>query len=613
MTPMPTIEPREEPMNQTIRDHVELDSTDVSSATARFFSLAFVCLLFAVPVSQAMVEIARVQKPQALNVFRPFVAGLRNGAAGRWPDLWTAWRDGIKPDALHAYEAAVEQASIFGTFVQPRLQQVLTGVLATGNEHVVLGANGWIFYQPGLEYVVHSSVIDRATLDQATRKMVNAGVDPSLQPDPRPALLQLNRDCRAAGIRLVVVPVPDKAMLQPAQLYHRADASGTLPVGNNVGYARLVEEMRAQGVDWFDQGPQSVRTTDVRFLVQDTHWTPDFMDTVARNLAAHIREAGALTSPRQIPMQIVEEQVSRVGDLVDMLKMTRQQSIFAPQTVRIRKIVDGRSGRFIEPDPTADVLLLGDSFTNVYSRSEMGWGAAAGFGEHLAYHLQRPIDVIAFNGGGALQVRAELARQENAERLGHKSVIVYEFAVRNLLGENWKPIPMVMPRRSATLSTRAEVPGAVVATPIVSTPIRPAKAADTRKPAAEPAAESANAAVKDVPAATAGDLVVVGRIIQTSRVPAPGTAPYKDCLTFIKVRIESVESGSYDGADMIAVLWAMKNDVWLPAASYAVGDRVRMTTIPFSQASADIRGMRRADDTEDYSLRPFYALRDSRE
>ena len=36
-----------------------------------------------------------------------------------------------------------------------------------------------------------------------------------------------------------------------------------------------------------------------------------------------------------------------------------------------------------------------------------------------AYHLQRPIDAIAFNGGAA-SVRTELAQQPNAARLGFK-------------------------------------------------------------------------------------------------------------------------------------------------------------------------------------------------
>jgi hypothetical protein len=609
-------------VNQTEIDHAELDSTQVSPAVARFFSLAFAVMLFAVPVSQAVVELSREQEPQALALFQPFATGLRSAATADWSDVWVAWREGVKPETLHSYEAALENASVFKSFFQPRIQEVLTGVLGTGNDQVVLGRSGWIFYQPGLEYVVRPSIIDQANLDLAARKMVDKGLDASPQPDPRPALLQLDRDCRESGIRLVVFPAPDKVMLQPAQLYRSVQAADGLPVGNNVGYSRLVEEMRADGVDWFDPTPQSVRATDIRYLAQDTHWTPGFMDTIAGDLAAHIRQTGALAESAPIPLRVVEQQVARVGDLVDMLKLTARQSIFRPETVTIQRIVDERSGQSIEPDSKADVLLLGDSFTNIYSRREMGWGAGAGFGEHLAYHLRRPIDVIAFNGGGATRVRAELARQDNAERLGHKKVIVYEFAIRSLLGESWKPIPMITPIPATTV---AMMPG-VASIPAVSrrTPREQVARKDGQHAPQTVEGRSAKSAVTTVDkpvegsrdrvsAGPAGDLAIVGRIIQTSKVPAPGTAPYKDCLTFVKVRVESVESGSYDGGEMLVVMWAMKDNRWLPAASYGVGDRLRMTVIPFSQAATEIRGMQRADDTEDYTLRPFYVLRETRE
>ena len=305
-----------------------------------------------------------------------------------------------------------------------------------------------------------------------------------------------------------------------------------------------------------------------------------------------------------------------------MLKLTAWQSIFLPQTVTIQRIIDERSGRSIEPDSMADVLLLGDSFTNIYSRREMGWGAGAGFGEHLAYHLRRPIDVIAFNGGGATRVRAELARQDNAERLGHKKVIVYEFAIRSLLGESWKPIPMVTPIPTTTVATMHSA--APISTPSRRIPRNQVARKDEQHTAQTVERRSQKSAVTTVEkpaegprdrisAGPAGDLVIVGRISQTSKVPAPGTVPYKDCLTFVKVRVESVASGSYDGAEMLVVMWAMKDNQWLPAASYGVGDRLRMTVIPFSRAAAEIRGTQRADDTEDYTLRPFYVVREIRE
>ena len=69
---------------------------------------------------------------------------------------------------------------------------------------------------------------------------------------------------------------------------------------------------------------------------------------------------------------------------------------------------DGRPWR---PDPTADVLLLGDSFTNIFSLEAMGWGTAAGLAEQLSFVLGRPVDRLVQNANGAFATREALARE----------------------------------------------------------------------------------------------------------------------------------------------------------------------------------------------------------
>ena len=436
-------------LNQTQRDHLELASTEVSPATARFFSLAFVAMLFAVPLAQASIDISRKEWPQALELFQPFTAAARQLAVGNVGSAWASVRAGLEPGRLHGYEEAVESGSIFASYFQPRTQQILTGWFGAGNDKAVLGRDGWIFYLPGVDYVVGPSVADSATYERAAQQLVNKGAAGTPQVDPRPAILDFARQCREAGIHLVVVPVPDKAMMQPAQLYARAAPGEAIPVANNVGYRQLAEALRAEGVDWFDPAPPTVRAGEIRYLEQDTHWTPAYMGAVARDVANHLRSTGLLLEREQLPLRLMPQQVSRVGDLVDMLSLTKDQSLYRPQTITIEQVIDDRSGQPIARDATADVLLLGDSFTNIYSAQAMGWGSGAGFAQHLAYHLGRPIDVIAFNGGAATQSRAELARSENAERLGHKKVIVYQFAIRALLTETWEQSRMVTPRRSS--------------------------------------------------------------------------------------------------------------------------------------------------------------------
>jgi hypothetical protein len=107
-------------------------------------------------------------------------------------------------------------------------------------------------------------------------------------------------------------------------------------------------------------------------------------------------------------------------------------------------------------------------------------------------------------------------------------------------------------------------------------------------------------------------LIVVGAVRKTSVVPKPYSVPYGDCLTLIQLRLEKVESGTYHDAEMTAVFWAMKNNVWLPAAKYAPGDRVRLRLILFKDADSRTRSVQRTDDLDDYRHVPYFVLSEER-
>ena len=137
------------------------------------------------------------------------------------------------------------------------------------------------------------------------------------------------------------------------------------------------------------------------------------MAEVAQALAGALAEN--LPAASAEPMHAEPATVRRVGDLVDMLRLPPAQRLFPPQQVEIARVVSA-AGAPWTPRADADVLLLGDSFTNVYSDAAMGWGESAGFAEHLSLALGRPLDVLAENGGGAAAVRLSLARAENRPR-----------------------------------------------------------------------------------------------------------------------------------------------------------------------------------------------------
>jgi alginate O-acetyltransferase complex protein AlgJ len=239
--------------------------------------------------------------------------------------------------------------------------------------------------------------------------------------------------------------MPDKAALEPAQLHGRSAPSS--PV-DNPDASRFVSELQRAGVAVFDARraiPEGEHPP--LFLVQDTHYTPAYMEQLASELGRFVSQRGALPAlASPLELKAVPRAATRVGDIVDMLKLPEEQRLFAAQTVTVHQVQDAQ-GNAWEPDATADVLLLGDSFTNIFSLEGMGWGAAAGLGPQLSLALARPIDVIAQNDSGAFATRQALARELAAgtDRLAGKRVVIWEFASRELSAGDWKHIDWAHP------------------------------------------------------------------------------------------------------------------------------------------------------------------------
>ncbi|HZI78562.1 MAG TPA: hypothetical protein VFD69_03575 [Vicinamibacterales bacterium] len=518
------------------RSQRELAATEVSPRVARATSLAFVALLVALPLAQAALELRTDGWVQALDVFtRPPAR-----------------------EALHAYEQALENRSAVKRAVQPRLQETLTAAARVGNDRAVLAGAGWLFYQPGIDYVTGPGFLDDGLLRLRATRMLDRDRVAGAQPDPRPALRALHEDLARAGIRLVLVPVPDKAAVEARRL---APAAGGGDLPGNPDWPRFAAEMRAAGLDVFDAPLPPAGAP--AFLPQDTHWAPPYMQQVAEALARAI--APQLAPPVRPPLRIETSTVTRVGDLVDMLRLPPDQRLFAPQRVEIARVLAADGTRWT-PSARADVLLVGDSFTNIYSDAGMGWGDSAGFAEHLSLALGRPLDVLAENGGAAAAVRLSLARAENRVRLSGKQLVVYQFATRDLAGPHW---------------------------PVVRLPLAEARPS--------PAAPSG-----------ANEIEIEGTIVETSQVPDPATAPYASCVGMTRVLVDRVLGGQFAGRELVAGFLVMRNRTLLPAARYARGDRVRLRLVPFSRAGREIRGLQRSDDIEAVDLPVYWTLEESR-
>jgi alginate O-acetyltransferase complex protein AlgJ len=122
-----------------------------------------------------------------------------------------------------------------------------------------------------------------------------------------------------------------------------------------------------------------------------------------------------------------------------MLLLPTDQMLFPPERVTTSMVMR-LDGRLWRSQRDAEVLLLGDSFSNIYSDSTLGWGSGAGLAEQLGFHLQRPVDKLALNAGGALATRQALQRTlaTGEDRLVGKKVVIYQFATRELVSGDWR-------------------------------------------------------------------------------------------------------------------------------------------------------------------------------
>jgi hypothetical protein len=103
-------------------------------------------------------------------------------------------------------------------------------------------------------------------------------------------------------------------------------------------------------------------------------------------------------------------------------------------------------------------------------------------------------------------------------------------------------------------------------------------------------------------------LVVTGQILKASNVPEPGTAPYTECLTYLKYKVLSVESGEYKPTELLAVYWGMRKNKLMPAARFSVGQTHKMTLEPFSK-HPELQRVMAADETEEYGLEPYWVVK----
>lgn len=368
--------------------------------------LMFLGIIAGVPLVQLFVEVRQRNGIRALEVFSQAPTA----------------------DNLRAYERSLESANWAARLARPWLQFANFAWLKDGGEKVIVGREGWYFYKPGLNHMLGRTQLTKSS--NATN-------------DPVAAIVDFRDQLAAQGIRLLVMPVPNKESIYPERLTSRARSGhGILAPGTR----ELLEKLRTAKVEVLDlfkefeqarQQSGSIPSVPL-YLAQDTHWSPTGVDLAAKAAAHRLVELGWATPGRVQYCEQVQT-VRRLGDILRMLQVPPVERRITPETVACAQVLRVDNGRPYSDAADAEILVLGDSFMRIYQHDEP---EAAGFIAHLAKELKQPVMSLVNDGGGSTLIRQEL--HSRPVFLKGKKVVLWEFVERDIgLGiEGWQRVPV---------------------------------------------------------------------------------------------------------------------------------------------------------------------------
>lgn len=524
-----------------------LTRTAFTPGTAMLLIVLFLITIVSVPLIQLAANIHAGHRLPTAEIFGTLPAAKQFRGLRSLHDVWNLLP---RAEKLKSAEKAMENDSVVSQWLLPPVQSILVGQLRAGNEQVYLGRDGWLFYRPDVDYLTEPGFLQSSRLKQRRHAA-------RVQPNPVTAIVKFRDQLAARGIDLVLVPVPSKAALEGDKLSARVSPAAVL---ENRSLGEFRQRLSAAGVRVFDSTADLARRKKENpaaplFLRTDTHWRPETMQFVAQRLADFLALPAPKMSGSTQPSS--SKDITARGDVARMLKLPETQQIYPPETVTIEQITSGDG--FWRPSREAEVLLLGDSFTNIFSLEALGWGEAAGFAEHLSVALGgRPLDCILRNSDGAFATREMLTNQlaRGRDRLAGKKLVIWEFAARELAFGNWKMLDLEVGQ--------------------------PAPARFYSPPAGK-------------------EVVVTGMIEAVSSVPRPGTVPYADHIMSVQLA-EMRIAGSTERADLQAIVYlpSMQDNVWTRAARLRVGDKVTLRLRAWPDVAAQYEQTNRSelDDPE---------------
>ncbi|CAN5914522.1 hypothetical protein BH11VER1_BH11VER1_26060 [soil metagenome] len=530
----------------------------------------------------------------------PVLEHVQKALQGKWSETpagkLLSWRpsQGALLDRLHSVEKSMDGAS-YSTALRQNLQEKLTDFAGEGNRKVVLGFENMFFYHPDLKALTGYGPLKPEPF--------------SVMKDPEQAKLSgpgeiipaFAAQLKERGIDLLLVPVPLKPMIYSEYLNSRETREWITHPDAPAFY----ESLRKQGVDVLDltaalsklrgerkhiyyleansenreiakKTEEALKLKKEVFLHQDTHWTVDGMSEAAEQVAAYVKQKypQSLTINHESVIRAVDGQTrSSMGDLVKLLDLKEPEKFYDEEDQFIKVIGQGTENKY------SPVTLLGDSFVNIYDDPSLGFENPdkpmerihGGFAQNLSQQLQQSLDVIAMNGKGSTGVRRELAKRYDNE-VRSKKLVIWVIAARDLL-------------LSKSAAREANVEWEAVK-------FNPNKSPD------------ASLVVTPVTNAAEG-LVIEGKLTEKSKNQEVNGTPYRDALHTAVYDIEKVVSGSLSTKQVQAIQWTFKEKQMQPTANVTVGQRYRLTLVPWEKKT-ELQTLNMSEDNPTFDPERYF-------
>jgi alginate O-acetyltransferase complex protein AlgJ len=258
------------------------------------------------------------------------------------------------------------------------------------------------------------------------------------EPDKRPfeAILSLDRQLKARGVDLIVMPIPDKVAVYPDYVAERVPPDRCVSLAMKRMMVRLLES-DVEVIDLYTLFRDYRNATEDRIRLynkRDTHWHNVGAQLAAAAIGRRLRRYAVVQEALAEPSPFVTVRGVQGGG-TDMVPGNEKEKVRNDPEYRDHYVgVHYRDGRLYEDVPDSPIIITADSFGRI--NREIGAQTSA----HVAKEIHMPVTLLHAMGSGP-NIPWMLAR-EGPEYLEGRRVLIWTGVARQFVRSDWRQVDL---------------------------------------------------------------------------------------------------------------------------------------------------------------------------